>query len=367
MITQDQFQALLNYKATDDKVLSLYLNTDSSQEPVETIKLKAKSMLREVCEAEKKDAQEIETYLNHSFHWDTPGLVIFSSQGGRFFQAYPTAVSFRNRLRVSSKPYLKPLAHLLDFYAHYGVILVDRVGARFFAYHLGELQETRGFMGEEIHKLKQGRGSSAVGRRGGVGGGTREEENARRNLREAAAAAVDFFADKPIRRLFLGGTTETTAQFRELLPKQMQSCLAGSFVMDMTAGEHEVREEAIKLLQKANEKREKKLIKKLLSAQAGGGQAVLGLDDTLQAVSDRRVQTLVISDGYRMPGFVEDASGYVVANLAKSPLSDRELTAVDDVIDSAFALSLNQGAQVEVVHDNNDLDNAGKIGALLRF
>ena len=366
MITQEQFQELLSFEPTEAKVVSVYLSTDSGEEPIEAIKLKAKNLLREA-DGFEKDAQAIETYLNHSFDWTSPGLVIFSSQDGDFFRAFPTAVAFRNRLRIAPKPYLKPLGHLLDYYAHYGVILVDRVGARFFAYHLGELVDSDGYMGEEIHKLKQGRGSSAVGRRGGTGGASREEENARRNLRESAAAAVDFFSRKPIRRLFLGGTAENTAQFRDLLPKQMQSCLAGNFTIDMNAGEHEVRDETIHLLQAANAEREKKLVKTLLGTQASGGQAVLGLDDTLDAISNRRVQTLLVSDGYRMPGYVDHTSGFVVANLAKSPLSDEELTAVDDVIDSAFTLSLNQGAHVEVIREDPDLDNAGKIGALLRF
>ncbi|MCA9899562.1 MAG: hypothetical protein H6654_17790 [Ardenticatenaceae bacterium] len=366
MITQEQFQALLSFEPGEHKVLSLYLNTDTSQESSEAIKLKARNLLREADTLEA-DAQAIETYLNHSFDWKTPGLALFSSRGGNFFESFATAVSFRNRLRITPKPYLKPLGHLLEYYAHYGVILVDKVGGRFFAYHLGELQESNGYMGEEIHKLKDGRGSSAIGRRGGTGGASREEENARRNLREAASAAVDFFSSKPIRRLFLGGTAENTAQFRDLLPKQMQSCLAGTFVMDMNAGEHEVRRETLQLLQTANAEREKKLVQSLLSANASGGAAVLGLDDTLQAVSDRRVQSLIISDGFRLPGYVDYNSGFVVANLAKSPLSDSELTAVDDVIDSAFALSLGQGAHVEVIRDDPDLDNAGKIGALLRF
>lgn len=366
MITQEQFQELLSFEPGPTKVLSLYLSTDTGQESIESIKLKAKSLLREASGYDD-DVRTCETYLNHSFDWTAEGLVVFSSLGGDFFRAFPTAVSFRNRLRITPKPYLKPLAHLLDYYAHYGVILVDRVGARFFAYHLGELQDSDGFMGEEIHKLKQGQGSSAVGRRGGAGGASREEENARRNLRDAAAAAADFFSQKPVRRLFLGGTAENTAQFRDLLPKQMQSCLAGTFVMDMNTGEHAVREAAITMLQAANADREKKLVQSLIGTEARGGQAVLGLDDTLQAISNRRVQTLVVSDGYQMPGFVEHNSGFVVANLAKSPLSDRELTAVDDVIDSAFTLALNQGANVEVIRDDPDLDNAGKIGALLRF
>jgi peptide subunit release factor 1 (eRF1) len=366
MITQEQFQALLSFEPTENKVLSLYLSTDGGKEPIEAIKLKAKNLLREVSDLEP-DVQAIETYLNHSFDWKSPGLALFSSQGGEFFEAFPTAVSFRNRIRVTAKPYLKPLGHLLDHYAHYGVILVDRVGARFFAYHLGELQTSDGFMGEEIHKLKQGSGSSAIGRRGGTGGASREEENARRNLRETASAAVDFFSKKPIRRLFLGGTTENTAQFRDLLPKQMQSCLAGSFVIDMNAGEHEVRAATLQLLQAANAEREKKLIKTLLGTAASGGPAVLGLDDTLQAISDRRVQTLVLSDGFRLPGYIDLASGFVVANLAKSPMSHTELTAVDDVIDNAFTLSLSQGAHIEVIRDDPDLDSAGKIGAILRF
>ena len=366
MITQEKFQELLSFEPTEKQVLSLYLSTDGGEEPIETIKLKAKNLLRDTCGLDD-DVAAIENYLHHGFDWKSPGLVVFSSRGGEYFEAFPTAVSFRNRLRITSKPYLKPLGHLLDYYAHYGVILVDRVGARFYVYHLGELQESEGYMGEEIHKLKQGRGSAAIGRRGGTGGGSREEENARRNLRESASSAASFFGDKQIRRLFLGGTAETTAQFRDLLPKQMQSCLAGTFAMDMNASEHEVRKAALNLLQEANAEREKKLVKTLIGANAGGGAAVLGLDDTLQAVSNRRVQTLVVSDGFRMPGFVDHSSGFVVANLAKSPLSDKELTAVDDVIDSAFTLSLSQGAHVEVIRDDPDLDNAGKIGALLRF
>ena len=372
MITQEQFQELLTPEPFDAKIISLYLNTDSGQESVEAIKLQTKNMLRELSgpQAETSTnagAQAIESYLNHSFDWRSPGLALFSSLDGDFFRAYPTAVSFSNRLRLSQKPYLKPLGHLLDYYAHYGVILVDRVGASFFAYHLGALQESSGFMGEEIQKLKHGQGSSAVGRRGGTSGASREEENVRRNLREAATAASDFFSNKSIRRIFLGGTTETTAQFRDLLPKQMQSCLAGSFVMDLNAGEHAVRAEALRLLQESNEAREARIVKSLLDMHAQGGTAVLGLDDTLQAISDRRVQTLVLSDGLQKPGYVDHNSGFVVANLAKSPLSEPELTAVDDVIDNAFSLSLNQGAQVEVIRDDPALDNAGKIGALLRF
>jgi hypothetical protein len=65
--------------------------------------------------------------------------------------------------------------------------------------------------------------------RGGDSGGRHDAEWVQHNLRAAADTAVTFFARKSVRRLFLGGTAETVSQFREMLPKQWQSRVAGTF------------------------------------------------------------------------------------------------------------------------------------------
>ena len=371
MFTQDHLQELLSVDVNGSGVISIYLDTDCSQQSAETIKLQVRGMLKELNGQYATDATIIEKFLDLSYDWTTPGLAMFSSAQSDYFQAYPIAVAFRNRLRIGSKPYVKPLAHLLDHYAYYGVVLVDRVGARFFEYHLGELQYTEGVMGEEVRKLKKGGGSSSVGMRGGArgvdGGSRHEEEVVQRNMRTTADAANRFFADKPIRRLFLGGTAENVAQFRELLPKKLQSCVAGTFAIDMTAGEHEVRMQTLKLLADANLEHENKLVKQMITTHAKGGNATIGLDDTLQAISDKRVQTLIISDGLRVPGYVREDLGFVVVNLALSPMSDSELEETADVIDTAVALTINQGGNVEVIAENLDLEGVGRIGAILRY
>ncbi len=371
MFTQDHLQELLDFSAKNSAVVSMYLDTDRAQQPADMTKLQVKGLLKELNGSNEDDADVIERYLDHSYDWTKPGLALFSCASHEFFKVYPVGVAFRNRLRVGQKPYVKPLAHLLDNYAYYGVILVDRVGARFFEYNQGELVETDGFMGEDVRKLKKGGGSSAVGVRGGPrgvqGGSRREEEVAQRNMRDAADAAGRFFSRKPIRRLFLGGTAENVAQYRDMLSKQLQSCMAGTFAVDMTAGEHEVRKLALDLLREANQERENRLVDAMITNHAKGTNAMIGLDDTLQAISDKRVQTLIISDGLRVPGYVEEEAGFVVANLARSPLSDREMREVDDVIDSAVGLTIAQGGTVEVIADNPDLEGAGRIGAILRY
>ncbi len=368
MFNQEQLQALLSFAGNGADILSLYLNTDLTQESKDAVRLRVRSLLKEVGPEFKDDVEAIERYLAYEFDWMKPGLVIFSCAPKAFFDAYPTNVAFRNRVRMGKKPYVKPLTHFLDFYAHYGVIMVDRVGARIFEFHLGELLDSSGIMGEEVRKLKRGGGSASTGMRGGMGGAEREEEAVQRNLRQAAAEAQKFFANKDIRRLFLAGTAETVSLFRDLLPKQLQSCIAGTFALDMDAGEHEVRARALTLLQEANAEREDKMVADMITTAAKGGNAILGLSGTLQAASAGRVQTLIISDGYRTPGYRGLHTGMMLSFNGHEPeLAGEEFVEVEDIVEEAIARTLEQGGHVEVISGNEDLEMMGRIGALLRY
>ena len=373
MITQTDLQELLAFDTEGAKVLSLYLDADTSQQTSETVKLQVRAMLKEL-ETFDADADAIERYLDFSHDWGIPGLAIFSCAPRDFFRAYPAAISFQNRIRTGRRPHIKPLSHLLDYYAYYGVIVIDRVGARFFEYHLGELQKFAGTLGDDVRKQKLGGGSargggstSATGQRGGQGG-RHEEEVASRNMREAADAAQMFFANRPIRRLFVGGTVENVAQFRDNLSKQLQSRIAGTFSVGSNAGEHEIHALALELLKETNAERELRVVRNLITTAAKGGNAVTGLDSTLRSLGEGRVQTLVVGDGFRAPGYFDVNSNFLSAyETDPSPYGSSELVALDDVIEEAVINTFEQGGTVEVIRDNPDLEASGNIGALLRY
>ena len=373
MIRQEDLQELLAFDAGEAKVVSLYLNADTTQQTSETIKLQVRAMLKET-NGLAKDVEAIEHYLDYSHDWGIPGLALFSCSERDFFRAYTSAVDFRNRLRISNKPYVKPLTYLLDNYGLFGVVVVDRIGARFFEYYLGELEDSDGTMGDDVRKQKLGGGSarsggmsSATGQRGGQGG-RHEEEVVQRNLRDSAAAAEQFFAAKPIQRLFIGGTAENVAQFRDNLSKKMQSRIAGTFAIDMTAGEHEVRQRTLSLLAEANADREQKLVDSLITAAAKGGNAVVGLKATLKMINEGRVQILVVSDSYSAPGYIHEGSQYLAAKKGEpGPFDDEDLVQVDDVVEAAVSRTMIQGGQIESIVDNPKLEESGHIGAVLRY
>lgn len=373
MIRQDDLQELLGVDAHEGVVVSLYMNADTTQETSETIKKQARALMKGA-ECPVKDAKAIENYLDFSHDWGKPGLAVFSCAELDFFRAFPSAIAFNNRIRLSNKPHVKPLAHLLEHYAHYGVVTVDRIEARFFEYHLGELQSNGSAMGEDVRKQKLGGGSarsggasSATGQRGGQGG-RHEEEVVQRNLREFAAKTQKFYSRRPIRRLFIGGTSETVAQFRDHLPKQLQSQIGAVFAVDMNTGEHEIRGTALNLMSQANLKREEKLVKTMITSAAKGGNAVTGLDATLRTVSEGRVQTLIVSDGYQSPGYLHQDSNLLAVHLGDAvAYGDDEPKHVDDVVEAAVYRTIEQGGKVEIVSENPQLENAGRIGAILRY
>ena len=367
MFTQENLDELLAFEPRNAEVISLYLNGDPAANPPETIKLQVRGLLKEAGQNHAEDVERIEQHFELGHDWGKPGVAVFSCAERDFFRAYQVAVPFRNRVRCGAKPYVKPLLHFTKYYGHYGVVLVDRVGARFFEFHLGELQETGGTMGEDVRKLKHGQGSSATGMRGGAGSSRSEDEAAHRNMRDAAEAATRFFNRRQIRRLFLGGTAENVAVFRELLPKQLQSCIAGTFAMDMDANELEVKEHSLELLHELNAEREQRLVEQMLANTASGSGAVTGLSPTLRMISEGRVDTLIISDGYRAPGYRHASSGYLSQDVDEAMFGDSDFESLVDVVDAAVNRTVEQGGRVEVISGNPHLESAGRIGAILRY
>jgi len=372
MISEKALQSLAAFEPTETPVVSLYLNVDPKQRTTDGYKLRMRGLLKESNRPDlAQDYGAIEKFFEHEYDWAGRGVVVFSNQPAGFWEAYPLAVPLsRSRLEIGSKPFIRPLVHLRDIYGSYGVVVVDRQGARLFDFHIGQLVESEGFLGEEVRKLKKGGGSSRGGasRSGGRGGSQREREQATQNLRNAAEAATAFFEQKDLKHLLIAGTDETVAQFHDLLPKQLQDTVVGTFSIDMAAGDNEVLERSLEVVQEADQKREAKLVETVVTAAAKGSNGVIRLDDTLGAVSEGRVQTLTVSDGFHAPGYCCQSCTYITGQkLSACPFCGGEILEIPDAVELAIRRVMEQGGTVEIIEQKEKLDAAGGIGALLRY
>jgi hypothetical protein len=369
MFKQEDLRELAAYQA-ETPILSVYLNVDPTEHTTDEYKLALRQVLKQAAGlAAPEDMVAVERFFDHEYDWSGRGVVLFSGHSEEFWRTYSLAVPVTSGVTVARKPYIWPLAALVNAYGSYAVALVDRQEVQLFLFEMGELQTSDRYVGEEVRKLKKGRGSSGgPGRRGGAPiSSRREEEVAQRNIREAVKTTERFHRKYGPQRLIIAGVERTAAQFREALPKPLQDKVIGSFSADMNATEPEVRKRSLEILQQVEKKREAALVEAIFTAAAKGRGGVIRLADTLGAAHEGRIQTLVIARDYHRPGYQCQNCAYITdQRLEVCPFCSGDFAEISDAAEALVTKVIEDGGQVEVVDDHPKLAEFG-VGALLRY
>ena len=369
MFDQSDLQELAAYRS-EAPVLSVYLNVDPTERTRDEYRLELRQVLKEAEDvAASEDIEAVEAFFDHEYDWSGRGIAIFSCQEEDFWRTYSLAMAVPSGVTVAHRPYITPLAELVDAYGSYAVAVVDRRQARLFFFDLGELRATDEFIGEEVRKLKRGRGSSGGhGRRGGAPiSSQHEEEVARRNIRAAAEVMEEFCERYSPQRLIIGGSDRVVAEFEEELPKHLQDKVIGAFSADMNAPEMEIRDRSLEILQQVEERRKEAIVDAVFTAAAKGSNGVIRLADTLGAAHEGRVQTLVIDRHYHEPGYQCKHCGYITDHaLTECPFCGGDFMEIPDAAEALVTKVIEEGGEVEVVEDNAKAREFG-VGALLRY
>ena len=366
MLKDQDLQELLDFQA-GSPVLSVYLNTDPAEGNADDYKLHLRSMLKDTVLPE--DAEIAIRYFDLEHDWSGRSVALFSCAEDGFFRSYSLAVPVGNRVRIGERPHVKPLADLMDSYGGYGVVLIDKQSARMFYFNLGELREEQGMSGESVRRTKHGGGSQAAGRRGGTAGQTDyTDELAERNIKEAVESATRFFTENKVRRVLIGGTEDNVALFRGQLPKAWQSLVVGTFPVSMHATHNEVLEKAMEAGAQAEISKKEHLANTIVTNAAKEHGGVLGLEETLKAVHDGRVQILLIREGFRAPGCRCKGCGYLSSKeQAACPYCGGECEQIADAVELAVRKVMQLGGEVDVLPVDQVVGQFDDIGALLRY
>jgi hypothetical protein len=353
---------------TEGPILSMYLNVDSTQRISDEYKLELRELLKgKAGEVDSEDIEAVKRYVEYDYDWSGRGLAIFSRQAENVWYAYSLAVPVRSGITVARRPYISPLVERDGLYGRYAVALIDRQGGKFFFFQMGELVDHQGFMGEDVHHTRKGRGSSVHGMRGGSQvSGRREAELVQRNLKETAIALTNFCHTHHPRRLLLGGAEPTVAQFRELLPAAVNDLVAGTLGIDMDAGEAAVRDHSFDLLHLLEEERHDKVVETVVTSAAKGQNGVVGLDQTLSVANEGRVQVLLVERDYHQEGYRCTGCGYLTTQpLDRCIFCGGDFIEIPDAVEAAVTQVVEKGGTVEVVDERKMEDT--RIGALLRY
>jgi peptide chain release factor subunit 1 len=372
VLSADLVQRLAKWRGEGNPVISLYLNVDGREKiRPEDYQQRLDQLIRNEASSDpqvQSDLKKISEYVATEFsRGHHRGLAVFAS-GDELWHVVGLTVPVEDQLAVNATPHVRGLENLLDEYEPVGVILTDRQKARLFVIELGTIVARD----EVVDPLPRHDDDKGDWRKDHVK--AHASEFANKHLRHTATEMFELYKKKRFSHLVLFVPEDIKAELEKNLHDYLRSKVIGQYNLPVNSSDEEIIDCAYKLYQQAERATEHRFVEKLRAGVPTAGRdgstsssAVAGLDSTLQAIFEKRVETLLVSEGYSAEGWRCHQCNYITTLGRNCSMCGSEMTLVSDVVEEAVEDAISQKCRVEFCSDNADLDVMGQIGALLRF
>jgi len=312
----------------------------------------------------RSDIQRIDDFLGSP---EAPvrgarALAVFCSSRAGLFEVVPLLRPTEARVSVGLSPYVEPLVAALQD-RRWLVALVNRREGRVLEGPVEGLAEHARLEDFVRGRHDQGGWSQANYERS-------IEKDAEDHLRRVAEAVNRLWRTDRFHRIAVGGPPEVVPRFESHLAGDVGPHLISERVaVDMSSANEEQVRRAVAGLVAEDEKRfEREALNRLEAGIGSRGRGAGGPYDTLVALNERRVQTLLIEPGMDRRGARCPKCGLLMVEAdGPCPADGSELAELDHLREAVIESALAQGADVFVVHHYPDLGPLQGIGALLRF
>jgi peptide chain release factor subunit 1 len=374
MISRHDLERILAYESQGREVFSLFLDmsVNSDNKRTHRIFLNQRRAQFDELDSERQGRpreaigrafHQVDEWLDREYSEVNRGVVIYTELGGDWFEGFQFPVSVPNRLVISGRPAVGPLAQVLESYHHHGVILLDRERVRILSVYLGTLLdefEVRGAPYPAAHDVQAGGYSQMRFQR-------RKLEEMRHFFREFAKEVDEFVRRYRPSDLVVLGTDENVARFREFLSEPLQAKIVFTGPMRVDESPSEILARIEPHLQEERERGSQELLQVLRDRVRQDYLATAGFQSTLVALQEGKVDTLVIARDQEREGARCTQCGFIFGREVEScPYDGSSTDPGVDVVEEVIRLAEAQGAEIEFVGSAEVGDLAG-VGALLRF
>lgn len=373
MLSREELREIAKMRGEGAYFVSLYLNVNPMTNVKNNYVIHVKNMLKDTAEKLDKavmkkingDLDKIDSYILTNKRILKKGLAILSSQENKFWKEFHLSVPLKNEIIVDNTPYIKPLLDILDNYQRYAILLVGKESARLFLVHLGEIEEYI-----EVHS------DDVPGKHKKGGWFSLSEKSYERHtdyhvslhLKDVLKQLDSFLSREYVGRLIIGGSEEAFAKVKAMLPQVVADKIIGTFQAEMFANIKEILDKVEPILKASEEEKEAETIDDLHTKAMKNENAVLGIENVLNAIQEGRIMRLIFTKDFKNSGLACKNCGYLtIQNVTNCPYCKGKIQKVKYIVDLIAQKAVEQGAIVEVASENSKLKESGSIGAFLRF
>jgi peptide chain release factor subunit 1 len=325
----------------------------------------------------REDRDRIESFLTNDLDADgVHGVAIFACGPSGLWEVLRLPHAVDLEVAIDAAPRLEPLTRDSDAGA-WAVVLVSRSHGRVLRGSTHRLVETLE-RNDDVHgQHTQGGWSQA-----------RYQRSVDREADSHVDALLETLHQAYRRRrfdhlLFVTHDELWPAIERSLHP-ELAPLVVGRVEAEIEyASPDDVLQTARPEMERVEIERERELFARLAQGLGTGGRGAAGLQPTLDALLQARVETLLLLAGFSAPGTVCPRCGWMGADpeATRCPVDGEAVRRREDVVEAAIAATLQQDASVLVVPRRDDpadpdtgpsscfleLEGHGGIAAVLRF
>jgi peptide chain release factor subunit 1 len=373
MLDRNELKEIAEMRDEDACYVSLFLNVNPLTNPRGEYAIQFKNMLRGTLETldkgiyrtVKEDLKRVESAVLGNKRLFKKGLAILSCTRHSFWREYHLSVPLKSELIIEKSPCIRPLLDILDHYQRYAALLVDKESARIFVVHLGEIAEYR-----EVHTPD----IPGKHKKGGWFALTQShyerhiEYHVGLHLKEVVKQIDAFISGEKISGLIIGGSGEAVSRVREMLPATIHHRIVGTFHAEMFGKNDEILSKIEPVIIRHEKEQREESAERLIRQAMKNENAVLGMENVLNALQEGRVMKLLFLRDLSPVGFVcENCGSLGVQDIKQCPYCKGDMKKANYLVELAVQKAVEQGAAVEVVIEHKGLADAGGIGAFVRF
>lgn len=377
-VDQETLRRLAGYESGGAPVLSFYLNLDPSEFALAHARSTAvRSLVDEahrrieghegLSHEERRDGLEAVERVRGWFEGPSfsasgaNALAVFCAAGDTLFEEVRLPRPVPSEVVIGRKPFVEPLVDMVSG-GGWCVLLAGRETARIFRGSVHRLEEVARVGDDPAHgQHDQGGWSQARYERG-------IEEDVDDHVKRTADLLYRRFKRSPFERLVLGARSEFAPQVEERLHPDVRGRVVGRIDVDVDHSSEDDVLSAARPVMEAEERRAEEGALDRLRERSQDGRGARGLGDVLEALTERRVETLILEDGFAAAGAVCPNCGWLgPAEAASCPADGTDTERRDDIADLAIGRALGQSAAVLVPRDGDVAGELGGIAAILRF
>lgn len=366
-------ERLLIFEPTPAPVISLYLDARVNEQGQRTFmpfvrkqlneRIKSYDVGSEERESFEEDFVRITRYLESEMPTSVQGLAIFAcSAANDWFEVGNFEAPFeRNRLFVSDRFHVYPLARLIDQYRRYGVVLADTNRAQIFVFAAGRAVDRQAVENVKTKHSKVGGWSQARYQR-------HEQNYHLQHAKEVVDMLERIVREENIESVILAGDEATVIPLlREQMPKMVEEKIIDALSLGIDTPEHELLDESLTAFRRHDSLTDMEKVARLLNEYRADDLGVGGVTETLAALSNGQVEEMLIA---AKPDSIqydqEEVKKVLELYRGEEPLPDEldQRSVADELVKRANTLS---SAKVTFIEDSTRLELLGGVGGFLRY